>query len=137
VDVRQLDEPSARPVNREVPPILLERASQHSGNPFFEVFETGRRLHATLDAGVRWLILDFDSGPPPMADVAMSFALVRASRRAARAGGALVIVVADPVIESRMREAESAAAGLEIVPTFELAQERVAQLRDAATASTA
>jgi hypothetical protein len=36
-----------------------------------------------------------------------------------------------------MREAESAAAGLEIVPTFELAQERVAQLRDAATASTA
>ncbi len=121
----------APPPDHDAPALLLERAAEHPANPFLEVFETGRQLHVSLDAGARWLILDFGSGPPPMADVAMAFALVRAGRRASRAGGALVVVVPDDQTERSLRAAEPAAAKLDIVQTRNAAEARLAHLRGA------
>ncbi len=111
------------------PATVVERATEFSPNPFLEVFETGRRLHARLDVGSRWLIVDFGERPPPLAEVTMALALGRVGRRAALAGGALVVVVPELDAELALRRSDRAAANLEMVRNRTQAHVRIAELQ--------
>jgi hypothetical protein len=131
VSVERVRESDLRRVVRREPATIVERAIEFSRNPFLEVFETGRRLHVRLDAGSRWLIVDFGERPPPLAEVTMALALGRVGRRAWLAGGALVVVVPEPDAELALRRGDRAAAKLNMVRTRALAYARIAALQAA------
>jgi hypothetical protein len=74
--------------------VVVRPGTRHA-NPFHEVFDTSRRLHACLDDGARWLVLEIGDVACSPAQTAMGLALSRIARRAEIAGGALIVVVPD------------------------------------------
>ncbi len=130
MSIERVPDAHPRRLTGSQPATIVERATEYSRNPFLEVFETGRRLHAWLDAGSRWLIVDYGERPPPLAEVTMALALGRVGRRAALAGGALV-VVAEPDAELALRRGDRAAARLDMVRSQELAHARIAAIQAA------